>query len=68
MSRIWHRLGHHDWPEVWTKYGNRESVNFDGLWWEVFEKVCPCGARRTLNGPLRHPRSLGGGISDVNYR
>lgn len=68
MRRIKCLLGFHAWPEVWTKYGERAGIDFDGLWWEVFEKVCVCGARTTYDGPLRYPRELGGGISDANYR
>lgn len=66
--KILHWLGLHDWPDVWTKYGERQLIDHDGLWFEVFEKVCPCGARKTYNGPLRYSKHLGGGISDVNYR
>lgn len=68
MIRLLHRLGRHEWPEVWTKYDERALVHVDGLWLEVFEKVCPCGSRKTLDGPLRYSKSLGGGISDVNFR
>ena len=54
----------HNWPEVWTKYGERVPIDFDSLWFEVFEKIClKCGARKTLNGPLRYPKDIGGGIT-----
>ena len=54
----------HKWPEVYTKYGERESIDFDGIWWEVFEKKClrDCGARKTIRGPWRHSKILGGDI------
>ena len=55
----------HQWPEVWTKYAERKLILADGLWFEVFEKVCErgCGARKTLEGPLRYSDAAGGGIT-----
>ena len=59
----------HQWPDVWTKYEEHALIDVDGLWFEAFEMMClrNCGARKTLRGPLRYSKALGGGISSVNY-
>ena len=53
----------HDWPEIWSKYGERSLIDVDGVWFEVFEKVCKrCKARKTYDGPLRYSKISGGDI------
>lgn len=53
------RIGLHRWSFYWVQIGKRSSAAIDGVWWKVYEKPCErgCGARQTLDGPLRYSAS-----------
>ena len=51
------RIGIHKWPQIWVEFGKRTLIDFDGVWFKVYEKRCDrrgCEARMTLDGPLRY--------------